>query len=123
MDDDYLEIRYVDTSYESKDYTSLSCGGKEKSEKSKGKVSKVTDNVLTPYEYARLLSAMAKLLAAGFPPQVEWDGPFDAIAIAKKQIEQRVGTLVVVRRIPDLSKPGGFREEVWDLKSLDIRDS
>ena len=108
---EYLEIPYVDSETHSHSFSH-----KEKS-------SNVTDNVLTPYEYARLLSAEAKLLAAGYPPSVEWDGPFDPIAIAKKKIEQRVGSLVIIRRIPDASKPHGFREEVHDLKTMDIRDS
>lgn len=109
MQEEYLEIRYVDSDTHSVSY-------KEKS-------SKVTDNVTTPYEYARLLSAQAKLIAYGQPPLIEWDGPFDPIAIAKLQIEQRLGSLVIVRKIPDASKPGLYREEIHDIRNMDIRDS
>ena len=54
---------------------------------------------------------------------IEWDGPYDPIAIAKREIELRVVPLVVVRRIPDLKSPLGYKEEIWELKNLDIRDS
>jgi len=106
--DDYLEIEFRESS--------TSCTRKKKS-------GTVTDPVMTPFEYARLLSCRAKQLAAGYPPHVEWTGSYDPIAIAKYEIEQRVSTLVIVRKIPDASKPSGFRDEIWELKDLDIRDS
>ena len=109
MQDEFLDIRYVDSE-------THSVSRKDKS-------SKVTDAVTTPYEYARLLSAQAKLISVGQPILVDWDGPFDPIAIAKKQIEQRLGTLVIVRKIPDSSNPRGYREETHDIRDLDIRDS
>jgi DNA-directed RNA polymerase subunit K/omega len=108
---DYIEINYVD----------VECKINKKEVVKEKKCEKLTDNVITPYEYARLLSAKAKQIAAGMPPSVKWDGPFDPIAIAKKEIEQRAGSLVIIRKIPDGSVQG-FKEEVWDLKHLDIRD-
>lgn len=107
--DDFIEINYVDSSAQS-------MGAPSKTVKS----NKLTDNSLTPFEYTRLLSGTARMIAAGMPYNVEWNGPFDPIAIAKKVIEQRCGSLVVIRKIP-----GGLHgptEEVWDLKNLDIRD-
>lgn len=103
--DEFIEIDYVDSSAQS-------MGVPQKSAKS----NKLTDNVITPFEYARLLSATAKGIAAGIPYTVEWDGPFDPIAIAKKVIEQRSGSLVIERVLP------GSPNEIWDLKHLDIRD-
>jgi DNA-directed RNA polymerase subunit K/omega len=112
---DYIEINYVDVKYKK-------CNKNKKNNvKDKKKKEKLTDNVITPYEYARLLSAEAKQIAAGMPFSVKWDGPFDPIGIAKKVIEQSAGILVIIRKIPDGSIQG-FEEEVWDLKHLDIRD-
>jgi DNA-directed RNA polymerase subunit K/omega len=77
---------------------------------------KLTDAVLTPYEYARLLSCRSKQIANGYPLEVKWDEPFDPIKIAKYEIEQRVVPLYIERKLPD------GRIEVWSLKDMDIRD-
>jgi len=111
--DDFIEIECYDT--ESTSYPSFR-GNKKKSDK-------VTDPLMTPFEYARLLSCRAKQIAAGMPLHIEWKGQFDPIAIAKSEIEQRLGTLVIIRKIPDVSKPSGFRDEMWELSEMDIRDS
>lgn len=107
--DDFIEINYVDSSAQS-------MGTPSKSAKN----NKLTDNSLTPFEYTRLLSGTASMIAVGMPYSVEWTGPFDPIAIAKKVIEQRSGSLVVIRKIP--GGVHGPTEEMWDLKNLDIRD-
>lgn len=114
--DDYIEINYVDSASQSIGGTTVGNLNKNKS-----KTPSKTDNVLTPYEYARWLSGRAKQIAAGMPPYIKWDGPFDPIAIAKKEIEQRAGSLVIVRKIPDGSKQG-YTEEIIELKNVDIRD-
>lgn len=105
--DDFIEIDYVDSSAQSLGH-------------SKPKHAKLTDNSITPYEYSRLLSALATMISAGMPYSVEWTGSFDPIAIAKKVIEQRSGSLVIIRKIP--GGPHGPTEEIWDLKNLNIRD-
>ncbi len=104
-----FEINFVDSSSES--------------HQKKRKAGKVTDAVLTPYEYTRLLQCRAKQISFGMELKVEWENkPYDPIAIAKYEIEQRVVPLLVVRKIPDASKVSGFREEVWNIKDMDIRD-
>ena len=105
---DFLEIEFIDST-------------DSKSSKQK-KSHMVTDSLLTPYEYARLLSCRAKQIEAGYEIQVEWKGIFDPISIAKVEIEQRVVPLSIVRHIPDNTKLSGFRDETWDLKDLDIRN-
>jgi len=119
--EDYIEIDYVDVNPICNRTSNTKASKKNIERKIEKKRDKLTDNVITPYEYARLLSAKAKLIAAGVPPSVKWDGPFDPIAIAKKEIEQRAGTLIIIRKIPGGSSQG-FTEEEWDLKHLDIRD-
>jgi DNA-directed RNA polymerase subunit K/omega len=104
---DFLEITFVDES---------------KSEKKTKRAQKVTDHVITPFEYTKILECRAKQLYVGYPPLIEWEGNYDPIAIAKREIEQRLSTLLIVRRIHDPRKPQGFREEVWSLKNLDLRD-
>ena len=111
--EDFLEISYVE------DSDTHSLAPKERS-------TKVTDNLITPYEYARLLSHRATELKLGFKPMIEWNESYDPIAIAKREIELRVVPLVVVRRIPggDSKKNKlGYKEEIWELKNLNIRDS
>jgi len=110
--DDFLEISYVEDS----DTQSIASHHNKKSKK-------LTDNLITPYEYAKLLIRRATELKMGYKPAIEWDGPYDPIAIAKREIELRVVPLVIVRNIPDLKSPSGYKEEIWELKNLDIRDS
>ena len=109
MEPDTIEIECYDTS--SNSYVP------------KKKSGTVTDPLMTPFEYARLLACRAKQISVGMPLHIEWKGSFDPIAIAKCEIEQRVGSLVIVRKIPDASKPSGFHDEIWGLEDLDIRDS
>lgn len=108
--EDFLEISYVE------DSDTHSLAPKERS-------TKVTDNLITPYEYAKLLSHRATELKLGFKPMIEWNDSYDPIAIAKREIELRVVPLVVVRRIPCLKSCSGYKEEIWELKNLNIRDS
>jgi len=109
--EDFLEINYVE------DSDTQSIVYQEKRSK------KVTDNLLTPYEYAKILSRRATELRMGYEPAIEWNGSYDPIAIAKREIELRVVPLVVIRKIPNLKNSSGYKEEIWDLKNLDIRDS
>jgi DNA-directed RNA polymerase subunit K/omega len=106
----FLEIDFIESTDVSDNY------------KKKKKSGTVTDPILTPYEYARLLQCRAKQIAGGYAIKIEWTGPFDPIAIAECEIAQRVVPLEIIRKIPDSSKISGFRDEVWDLKDLDIRD-
>lgn len=108
--EDFLEISYVE------DSDTHSLAPKERS-------TKLTDNLITPYEYARLLMHRATELKLGYKPMIEWNDSYDPIAIAKREIELRVVPLVVVRRIPDLKSGLGYKEEIWELKNLNIRDS
>jgi len=108
--EDFLEISYVE------DSDTHSLAPKERS-------TKLTDNLITTYEYTKLLIHRARELKLGYKPMIEWNGPYDPIAIAKREIELRVVSLVVVRRIPDLKSVSGYKEEIWELKNLNIRDS
>jgi DNA-directed RNA polymerase subunit K/omega len=84
---------------------------------------KVTDPVITSYEYTRLLICRSAMIQWGSPPLIEWNQPFDPIAIAKKEIEERKSTLIIQRCIPDGTKEAGFYPENWEIKNLNIRDS
>lgn len=108
--EDFLEIQYTETHSQQVVY------------EKKKKNTKVTDPIMTPYEYAKLLSVRAKQLSVGSPLKVEWNGPYDPINIAKYEIEQRVCPLIIERHIPDASRPLGYRIEEWSLKDMDIRD-
>lgn len=89
----------------------------------KKKTSKVTDPMMTPFEYAKLLQIDAVRIRKGGELKIDdWTGPFDPIAIAKCEIEQRVAPYEIVRKIPDGTKELGYYEEVWDIKHMDIRD-
>ena len=83
---------------------------------------KVTDNIITQYEYARLLMCRANQLKVGMTPLIEWTKAFDPIAIAKEEIIQGKCDLVIVRSIPDASTSSGFRYEVWNPNEMSIRD-
>jgi hypothetical protein len=94
----------------------------EESKKNK-KSSKITDEMMTQFEYSALLQRNAKRIKFGGEIKVDdWKGPFDPISIAKLEIEQRVAPFVIVRLIPDGSKRKGYYEEIWHLKHMDIRD-
>ena len=82
----------------------------------------VTDNTITPSEYIRMVSLRAKHLKLGKTPLIEWKGAFDPIAIAKSEIKQRVLPMAIVRKIPDCTSETGFRDEIWNIKDLNIRD-
>lgn len=107
---DFLEIEYTETHSQQLVH-----------EKSK-KHTKVTDPLMTPFEYSKLLSSRAYQISQGFPLKVEWNGPYDPINIAKYEIEQRVCPFIIERRIPDASRDCGYRIEEWSLKEMDIRD-
>lgn len=78
---------------------------------------------MTQYEYTRLLECRAKQIAAGMPYFIEWTDVFDPIAIAKQEIIERKTNLIIVRKMPDLTQPSGFRDEIWDPKDMNIYDS
>jgi DNA-directed RNA polymerase subunit K/omega len=88
----------------------------------KKKSNKVTEPYMTQYEYARILGFRATQIKLGYPPKIEYEGPFDPIYITKLEIESRVAPVVIIRHIPDSSQPSGFRKEIWDLKDMHIRD-
>ena len=77
---------------------------------------KVTDNTMTPSEYVRMVGLRATQLKFGKKPVIEWKGAFDPIAIAKSEIKQRVLPMAIVRKIP------GSRDEIWNIKDMNIRD-
>lgn len=83
---------------------------------------KVTDSLLTPFEYTRILQFRAKRLALGDPPKIKWPYPFDPIAITKAEIDQQIIPVILIRKIPDNSYVEGYREELWDIKNMDVRD-
>ena len=87
-------------------------------------IKRITDSTITPYEYTKLLSVRSKQLQLGFEPKVyvEPDKPYNPIEIAKREINERVVPLVVVRKIPDYKNTNGYREETWNIKELNIRD-
>lgn len=108
-DDDFIVIDVVDSK-------------QPKTSKKVKHDTRVTDATMTPNEYARLLSHRARQLKTGATPTIDWDGRFDPIAIAKEEISQRRIPLVIIRKIPDAKNETGFRDEIWDVKELNIRD-
>ena len=82
----------------------------------------VTDNMITPYEFARLQSLRAKQIRTGYPPLVEWSPPFNPILIARDEIIEKKLPLILIRKIPDGDQPLGYRVEEWDIRDMDIRD-
>lgn len=78
---------------------------------------------MSQYEYTRLLECRAKQIAAGMPYFIEWTDTFDPIAIAKQEIVERKTNLIIVRKMPDLSQPSGFRDEIHEPKDMNIYDS
>ena len=83
---------------------------------------KVTDAVTTPYEYSAIIYKRALMLMMGEPSKLKWDGPYDPIGIAKKEVEDGIIPVTLTRKIPDGSYDMGYREETWDIKELNIRD-
>lgn len=102
--DDYIEIEFAEPKR-------VDC-----------KEAKVTDANMTPNEYIQLLACRAQQLKYGAPPKVEWEQPFDPILIAKNEIRQRLIPLEIVRKIPDSFEPSGFRDEIWSVADMNIRD-
>lgn len=60
----------------------------------------IMDN-LTKYELVRIIGERAHQLAQGAPPTVDTTGMTDALAIAKKELEEGTVPLVVIRKYPD----------------------
>ena len=101
------------------DSVSLSVDTSLTNAKKKGKV---TDDMLTIYEYTALISYRAKRLRVGDPARVKWDHRFDPIAIAKCELEQRTIPVLLIRKIPDTAMQCGYREEVWNVTHMRVRD-
>jgi DNA-directed RNA polymerase subunit K/omega len=82
----------------------------------------LTDSLLTPYEYAKILSERAREIRVGSPYNVEWAGNFDPIAIAMEEIKQKKLDRIIERSIPDGTCPSGFRIESLNLQDVSVRD-
>jgi DNA-directed RNA polymerase subunit K/omega len=114
---DFLTIEYVDNSEGGGTFEdSIKLGDPSDTKP------KVTDAMLTQYEYSALLSTRARQIATGSPIKVKWNNPFNPIEIAKLEIEQRVVPLTIIRKIPDSNESLGYYEEKWNIRELDIRD-
>ena len=99
-------------------------GDSDKHRPKEKKLKRITDSTMTQYEYAKLLSVRARQLQLGMEPKVSVDSnvPYNPIEIAKQEISERVIPLVIVRKIPDYKNKNNFREEIWTIKELNIRD-
>ena len=83
---------------------------------------RITDSTITPNKYVRVLCRRTKQLQIGARPTIEWKDRFDPIAIAKEEINQRRIPLVINRKIPDVTHETMFRDEIWEVKEMNIRD-
>lgn len=84
----------------------------------------ITSPNMTSYEYAKLLGVRANRIQMFGKSiiKVEWEGPFDPIGIAKKEIVERKIPCKIRRKIPDNTKPLRYREEEWDVNDMNICD-
>lgn len=113
---EFLEISFITTEDEDKSTQNTYLGVPKKQ--------KILDDWITPYEYSRLVGCRAKQLSCGYPPKVEWVGVHNPILIAKKEIEQRVIPLILLRKIQDSEAidGSGYITEAWDVREMNIRD-
>lgn len=109
MEDDILEIDCIVTT-------------KDSESRSYSKKDYATDNCTTQNEYARALSARAKMIENGAPLMIDWDEPFDPVSIAQKELELGLAPLYIERVIPDKHHPNNFRIEKKNIKDMDLRD-
>ena len=71
----------------------------------------------TTYEYAKVVGVRALQLSAGSPPLVEYNGKFNPVSIAKREIAARVLSYYIIRKLPDGT------EEQHNIKDMMIRDT
>nr|QBK86619.1 MAG: RNA polymerase subunit 6 [Marseillevirus LCMAC102] len=71
---------------------------------------------LTKYEYTKVIAARGVQLAAGSLPKVNIKNNYDVLDIARRELHDRVISLVIKRKFPD----GHF--EVFSVKNMNIRD-
>jgi len=73
-----------------------------------------TKNILSKYEKVKILGLRAEQLQRGAKPYVEVNLPFNALAIAKKEMEQRKLPFLVCRKLSNGTK------EYWRLNDMII---
>ena len=85
---------------------------------------RITDPTMTQNEYTKLLLTRAKQIQLGEKPLIDIEHNHNNYAIesAKREINQRVIPFVIVRKLYDGKKESGYREEIWNIRELNIRD-
>ena len=76
---------------------------------------KKTSPFMTKYEYTRLIAARAVQILSDENFDCKYD-THSATDIATEELHRREIPLVIIRKLPN------GEEEVWDVKSLHIRD-
>ncbi len=76
----------------------------------------ITRNVLNKYEHTKVLGMRMEQLARNAPPRVPiaTDAPFDAYAIARRELAEKKLPFWIVRSLPNGQK------EYWKLEDLEV---
>lgn len=85
-----------------------------KGARARGRDERVTINVLTKYERARILGTRALQISMNAPVLVTIDGETDPLTIALKELRERVIPLVIRRILPDNSY------EDWGVAEMEV---
>jgi DNA-directed RNA polymerase subunit K/omega len=102
-----------------KDFIIIECNARADNVKTQPKM--VTSSTMTTNEYIKLLALRARQIMMGASFDVEWNEPFNAVKIAEKELIERKSPLIIVRKIPDAKAPGGFRDEIHEPSTMNIR--
>ena len=60
-----------------------------------------TKNILSKYEFVKILGLRAESLTRGAEPLIKWTPPFNPVEIAKEEIRQRKCPYFICRKLPD----------------------
>ena len=94
--------------------TTVVIGDQDGLKHKRGDEDRVTIPVLTKYERARVLGTRALQISMNAPVLVQLEGETDPLAIALKEMRQRVIPIVIRRILPDLTY------EDWSVNELEV---
>jgi len=77
---------------------------------------RISRNILTKYEYVRLLGTRAKQISDGSKVFVKYDGAKSAMELAELELKYKMIPLKIKRPLPN------GKYEIWKLSELEILD-
>ena len=81
-----------------------------------GEIIKKFSNIMTLYEYAKIIGERARLLESNAPPTIDVKGEIDPVKIAKKELLAKRLPLTIIRKLTNNSY------EEWDPNTMILPD-